>query len=121
MTKNMTKPIEMTEEEWLAKGRELFGDDMYKWKFVCPGCGHVQMAEDFKPYKEQGASPDSARCECIGRYSGGRDWMRGKDGEPGPCNYAAYGLLQISPVHVLSEGKIKQSFAFAEEDNAEET
>ena len=107
--------ITMTKEEWLAKGRELFGENFEEWKFICPGCGHVQTIADFRQYKDQGATPNSATCECIGRYAGGKSWT---DKNPrktgGPCDYAGYGLLRISPVHVVDGGKKTHSFAFAE-------
>ena len=111
----MNQHITMTKDEWLAKGKELFGEDFTKWRFVCPGCGHVQAVEDFRQYKDQGADPTSATCECIGRYGGGKSWT---DDNPrktgGPCDYAGYGLLRISPVTVIDSEKTIRSFAFAE-------
>ncbi len=82
---------------------------------VCPGCGHIQAVEDFRQYKDQGAGPNSATCECIGRYSDGKSWTNDnprKNG--GPCDYAGYGLLRISPVTVMDGEKVIRSFAFAE-------
>ena len=111
----MEKEITITKDEWLAKGKELFGDDYFKWRFVCPGCGHIQAVEDFRQYKDQGAGPNSATCECIGRYSDGKSWTNDnprKNG--GPCDYAGYGLLRISPVTVMDGEKVIRSFAFAE-------
>ncbi len=107
--------MEMTKDEWLDKGKELFGEDFTRWRFVCPGCGHVQAVEDFRQYKEKGADPNSATCECIGRYEDGKSWMNDnpkKNG--GPCDYAGYGLLGISPVTVIDGEKKIRSFAFAE-------
>lgn len=106
-------PSRMTVEEWRARGIELFGEDMAKWRFVCPGCKHVQVLEDFRPYKDRGATPDSVRMECIGRYSGGRSWANGRG--PGPCDYAGYGLFRISPVVVVDGENELHAFAFAEE------
>ena len=107
--------IKMTFKEWVEKGEKLFGKDMLKWEFVCPGCGHVQKVEDFRQYKDKGAKPDNAYCECIGRYSGGKSWMNDKQSKPGPCDYAGYGLLNICPVLVVKDdGKEVSSFAFNE-------
>ena len=123
----LPKPTEgvttMTGEEWLAKGKQLFGDDMTKWRFVCPGCGHVQAVEDFRQYKDQGASPDSARQECIGRYSGGKPWaFKNVRKLGGPCDYAGYGLLNICPVKVVDEKGDHWCFAFDEKGgNHEDT
>lgn len=103
--------IRMTHDEWLARGKELFGEDVWHWRMVCPGCGHVQTPEDFRPFKDRGATPDSARQECIGRYTGGRSWAF--DGGEGPCDYAAFGLFCIAPVVVVDgNGKEHASFAF---------
>lgn len=100
----------LTKEEWLARGKHLFGEDITKWRFVCPGCGHIQSVEDFRQYKERGAQPDSARKECIGRYYGGRSWAFGKAGSP--CDYAGYGLMNICPVKVVDGKEEFWCFAF---------
>jgi len=110
----MSEKIRMTYEEWLAKGKELFGEDMLQWKFVCPNCGHVQCAEDFRKYVPNGAKPDDAHFNCIGRYKGGNVGTLG-DGKS-PCNYTAGGLFRLSPIIVEMEGKEVFSFAFAEGD-----
>ena len=105
---------EITEAEWNELGVRLFGDDRAKWQFVCPSCAHVQTIEDFRPFKDTGATPDSAWQECIGRYDGhmDRDAFGVKDG--GPCNYAAYGLFRISPITVIKSGGLRlRVFAFA--------
>jgi len=106
--------ITMTKEEWRAKGKELFGEEHLEWKFVCPGCGHIQAVKDFMPYKERGANFDSATKECIGRYSGGKSWMHDILEKNGPCDYAGYGLLRISPITVIDGEKEIHCFAFAE-------
>ena len=106
----MTIHVRMTKAEWLARGTELFGADFDAWRFVCPGCGHVQSIADFRPFKDRGATPESARCECIGRYTGGRSWAYG--GGPGPCDYAGYGLFPISPVTVIDGEREVRSFHF---------
>ena len=102
----------MTKEEWLEKGKQLFGDDLFSWKFVCPNCGHIQSVEDFRQYKEQGANPNTAFQCCIGRF------MERKVGELGdgksPCNYAAYGLIRLAPIIVVDGEEETQAFAFAE-------
>ena len=98
-------------KEWMDEGRSLFGPDMLKWKFICPSCGNVQTPEDFRPFKNKGAQPDSARFNCIGRYDGHMevDMCSGKS----PCNYTSGGLLNISPVKITDEqGREYTSFDF---------
>jgi len=102
----------MTKAEWLVKGMELFGEDMTKWRFVCPGCHCVQSVEDFRQYKDKGAQPSSAYCECLGRYADGRSWSDEKMKKGERCDYCGYGLLHISPVIVIEDGKEIESFAF---------
>lgn len=99
-------------EEWLLEGERRFGPNSLEWRFVCPVCGNVQTPNDFKPYKDKGATPTSATSECIGRYTGASDFQeKGK----GPCNYAGYGLFRLSPVRIIqADGDETHSFAFAE-------
>lgn len=111
---DVPRVVRMTEAEWLARGRELFGEDRLQWRFVCPSCGHVQRPADFHPYRDEGASPDSATRVCIGLYDGHDDvpMCSGRS----PCNYAAYGLLHLCPVVVVGDdGSEHQCFGFAEE------
>lgn len=61
----------MTVEEWNAEGIRRFGLNQFLWKFVCPMCGNVQSAHDFRAYKDRGATPNSANQVCIGRYEQG--------------------------------------------------
>ena len=109
--KGNQKLVKMTKEEWLAKGKELFGPDYFQWRFVCPACGNIASPNDYIAYRDKGAKPNSATCECIGRYSGNINVPMG--GGP-PCNYAGYGLLHLSPVIVSDEGKEIRCFAFCE-------
>lgn len=107
----------ITKDEWLKRGTALYGDDMFGWKFKCPSCGHIQAVNDFKPYKDKGASPDSARFNCIGRYDGHINTPMGT--KPGPCNYTSGGLINISPLIVIDGDKESSSFEFADTKNPE--
>jgi len=109
----MPEIVTMTLHEWKQEAERRFGKDPDKWKFVCPVCGNIQSPEDFKPYKDKGATPESCTNSCLGRYSGGRDAF--SKGE-GPCNYTAYGLIQLSPIRVICPENDEpiHCFAFAE-------
>jgi hypothetical protein len=101
-----------TEAEWKAEGERRFGADVMKWRFVCPICKNIAAVEDFKPFK--GADPNSATCECIGRYKAGKPAFERKPRSK-PCDYAGYGLFRLSPVRVIQDGgKEIHCFAFAE-------
>jgi len=123
--KKKTKPkpkdkrefLTMTEEEFRADGKRLFGDDQFKWKFQCPLCGNIQSAEDFRQYKDKGATTCSAFRECIGRYTEEPYCAFGKNPKAkktSPCDYAAYGLFQIGNTVKMASGKEVTVFPFAE-------
>ena len=107
----MTEEI-MTKDEWMSTGKKLYGDDFMEWKFKCPSCGHIQTVKDFKQFKDKGATPDTARFNCIGRYDGHGDVVLGT--KPGPCNYTAGGLLNLNPIKITDGDKEYTSFAFAD-------
>jgi hypothetical protein len=107
-----TNPVtEFSLEAWRAKGRELFGEDPMKWRFVCPSCKHVASVQD---WKDAGAPGNAAAFSCVGRWKGGDDKKTFR-GEGGPCFYAGGGLFAINPVTVIDpDGKRHQVFAFDE-------
>ena len=109
----------MTVEEWNAEGIRRFGENQFLWKFVCPMCGNVQSAEDFRPYKDRGATPNSANQVCIGRYRSEpayKAFGKNRKGSPkSPCDYALFGLLRIPGVIVVHpDGHEQLAFAFAD-------
>jgi hypothetical protein len=101
--------------EWLAEGERRFGPNQLQWRFKCPACGHVQAVEDFRPYKAAGATTDTARFNCIGRYAGAQPnaGLNGSGRAAGPCDYTSGGLFDLRPVVVMVEGKELRSFDFA--------
>jgi hypothetical protein len=117
----MSEKQNLTIAEWRSLGERLFGPDFFQWKFVCPSCGHVQSPEDFRRFKESGATPDSAATQCYGRYlpkneRGGFSKDHANPKVKSPCDYAAYGLFRLSPLEVIHEDGTKaQSFGFYEE------
>jgi len=48
--------------EWLAEGELLFGPNRRYWRFVCPTCGHIAAAED---WRLAGAPDTSAAISCV--------------------------------------------------------
>ena len=120
--KNETKFIykDYTQEEWMKEGKRLFGEEFLNWKFKCPMCGNIQTPEEFRKFKDNGASPDSARQECIGRYLP-KDKVTTAFGDKNkkvksPCDYASYGLFRIGHNIKLDNGKETVSFPFADSE-----
>jgi hypothetical protein len=102
--------IKLTEEEWEARGRGLFGPDEMKWAFVCPVCQHVATVKD---WKDAGAPAGAVAFSCLGRFLAEcRDAFR-EEG-PGPCNYTGGGLIGLNPVRVTTSGGTIDVFDFAD-------
>ena len=89
--KNTGAVLKQTLQEWLEEGKQKYGEDVKKWKFKCPACGHISSVQEFI---DAGAGGNSAYQECIGRVNNGKgeDGMKGKDNGYG-CNWAAFGLF----------------------------
>ena len=73
----------ITQADWEAKGRELFGENKDNWRIHCPACGHVcsvaKAREAYPDVRGKGWQPVT---ECIGRYTRAVD-----------CDWCAYGLF----------------------------
>lgn len=109
--------IELTEKEWRARGKRLFGKDTNNWKFICPSCGNIQTIKNFKKYKNKGATPSDAYFNCIGRFSGKGGHIGGDGGTKKPCNYTTGGLIGLSPLRIKdNKGKIHASFDFYDQN-----
>lgn len=101
-----------THAEWLAEAERRFGSNMMHWRFVCPACGHEWAIEDFRQFKAQGITPNTAFQNCIGRFDGHIHVDAGT--KPGPCNYTGNGLINLCPVIVVADdGKEVCVFDFA--------
>jgi len=103
--------MKLTESEWRKRGAELFGEDVARWRFKCPTCGHVASVESLRAEltdEELGLLRGrySLEAECIGRYLSDRG-----------CDWAAYGLFS-GPVFVLRDsGRETPVFDFAEPEH----
>ena len=99
----------ITRKEWIAEAERRFGLDPMDWKFVCPSCGYVASAED---WKQAGANEGMVAFSCVGRNLGSAENIGTKNG---PCSYAGGGLFRLNPVDVILEnGNTRQTFEFAE-------
>jgi len=108
-------PEVISQEEWEAEGEKLFGPDKIQWKFVCPNCGNVQCSEDFRKYKDVGATPSDAYFNCIGRFMGPDVGTLG-DGKS-PCDYSLGGLFILSKIVIRTPYGMQKVFDFYREDD----
>lgn len=120
-TESFKGPVKrMSKQEWLAKGKELFGDDPKVWRFKCACCGHVQTIGDFIKLRDLGlweGDAQTAYHSCIGRYDPRIPEKEvGKlDGEgKSPCDYTLGGLIVLAKTVVVDgEGNEHKVFEFA--------
>lgn len=109
-----------TLEEWQAEAKRLFGNDVNKWRFKCPGCGHVQTRQD---YLDMGMGKQCDRYlafSCIGRFRQ-TDPMKkdlvvdfGELDKGAGCHYVGGGLFNVSPVGIeTGKDEIRYTFGFA--------
>lgn len=93
--------------DWLAKGRELFGDNVEIWRFMCAACGNVQSIEsclkhnpDLKPEKIR----EWIHFSCEGRRTPGHG-----------CDWSLGGFLQIHKREVIHGKSSSPCFLFDRE------
>ena len=87
------KPV-LSYDDWLERGKALYGPDMLDWKFVCPVCGHVQTLREFA---DGGVDPDYGVCNCASRFGlGGNE----------NCQWTTGGALVIGGLYVINRNYI---------------
>lgn len=97
----------LTLDEWRAMGVSLFGEDIMKWLFVCPSCGHIASVQD---WKDADAPESAVAFSCVGRRAESKpDAAFQRSG--GPCNYAGGGLIRLNPQPIEGRSNV---FAFAQ-------
>jgi len=97
----------ITYDAWKAEGERRFGPDMHTWRFICPGCQNEQSVEDFRPFKDHGATTNSAYGQCLGRFlpkAQTRSWANDKPRTGVRCDYAAFGLFCLCTTFVQLDG-----------------
>ncbi len=103
---------QITLEDWLAKGEQLFGKDRKTWRFVCPQCKTVQCEQDLLDAGvDEEESQKYLAFSCIGRFN---------DKKTG-CDWTLGGLFSIHTLEVTFKGddKVRPVFEF-DEGQAEE-
>lgn len=91
----------MSEADWRQVGKDLYGDDVMSWEFICPSCGIVLSYNKFLDRRAeitgQGWEPTT---ECIGRYL-----------PDVGCDWAAFGLFS-GPRELVNEDGSHRSYVF---------
>ncbi len=107
----------MKQDEFVAEARRRFGDDPMAWAFVCPNCGDIASAADFRKALDDNGrtgepASDSLGLICIGRILGA---LRGPADEwtGRGCDWSANGLFRGPALVELPGGKIVGAFDFA--------
>lgn len=98
----------MTLAEWEEEGELRFGQDRSNWKFVCPSCGNIASAREWRAAK---AADSAIGTVCIGRFTGSKKEIGDQTG--GPCNYGTTKKNNLCPVRVLDDGESRSAFNFA--------
>lgn len=104
----------MTNEEWREEAVRLFGEDARVWAFRCPRCGNEASVGDFEQALK--GSGHRAPHECIGRVlaesgAGPSFEELAADPQPKPCDWAAFGLLDLPGTLTIADGT--RAFPFA--------
>lgn len=93
--KATTTATRMTRAQWLARGAELFGRDMKKWRWVCVACGNIQSAESClanNPRLDLQSTAGWMYFACEGRHTKSRG-----------CNWSLGGLFHIHERVVIDD------------------
>jgi len=100
-----------TQDEWLAKGNELFGEELKEWKWVCPACGRVTSGKEFD---DLGKDPNFAFQNCIGRCNGNMKPAdpKNKKNNLNGCDWTAGGLFILDGCYKVTTNEGKEVIAF---------
>lgn len=94
-------------DDWIAEAKRRFGDDVKRWRVVCPSCKTEQSVQDFLDVGVPApAFGGSVGYSCIGRFVEGKG-----------CDWTLGGLFKIHEVEVERDGERTPVFDFAPEDD----
>lgn len=110
--------VKRTQDELVAELTARFGDDHKAWAFICPSCGDIAAAQDFKNALDADGRDDNPFQHlgqvCIGRLLGALKKDQPKGGYAGRgCDWAAFGLFHGPEFVIMPDGRETPSFAIA--------
>jgi len=114
-----TTVIKRTQDELVAELRARFGEDPKRWAFICPACGDVATATDFRTALDAAERVDEHASDhlgqvCIGRIAGALKRDQPERGYQGRgCDWCAFGLFRGPEFVVMPDGREVASFAVA--------
>jgi len=114
-----TTTVKRTQQELRDEMCARFGEDPKRWAFVCPSCGDIATAADFRAALDKAERSNEPASQhlgqvCIGRIAGALDREQPKGGYRGRgCDWAAFGLFHGPEFVVMPDGREVPSFAIA--------
>lgn len=98
---------QMNVDEWMDKGKALYGENVKDWKFRCTHCGEVQTGREFEAAEIEDPE-NKVYFSCIGRWVDDRG-----------CDWTLGGLFKIHKREVITDNDTIPVFLFADEDPEE--
>ena len=92
--------VELTKDEWLKKGEELYGKKVEDWKFKCPSCERIQSANTIREQMEKGK-----KSKRFGALKKGDDFDPSMCCYSPVCNWVANGLFTTGILVIYDSAK----------------
>lgn len=92
--------VELSKEEWLEKGKELYGEDTEDWKFKCSNCGRIQSGNSIREQMEKGE-----KSQRWGMLKKGDDFDPATSCFSPSCNWVSNGLFSTGILVIYDSSK----------------
>lgn len=86
---------------WIETGKNKFGTDPRKWKYVCPNCGTVLSLDEFNRL-DDAQDPYLASRECVGNYNSSKG-----------CTFRLLSSQQKHNLEIVYYDEVKPVFEYA--------
>ena len=92
--------VELSKEDWLKKGEELYGKDGNEWKFKCSNCGRIQSSKSIKEQMDRGE-----KSQRWGMLKKGEDFDPSTSCFSPSCNWVSNGLFSSGILVIIDSTK----------------